>query len=193
MSKRRLDPNLLKRLSEKTGTTEKYLREQISKKASRYGISSEAELVLWAKSVGLGSSHYQRSLPVHLQQEIRETLPLVFDDAKTRTRPPLQKQRNVTPKGKPPILVAVDYLIQDEELHDRCRDLIRAPRNFDRVFREATTVLDDRLKKLSGVKRKMKPVDLVALVVNPDPEKAILKVSGGGDLSKKASLTFVRV
>ena len=71
----------------------------------------------------------------------------------------------------------VDAVLSDPELRDRCRDLLTARRNYDRVVREATTILDDRLKRLSGVAR-MNAADLVGKVLNPDPERAVIELSG---------------
>jgi hypothetical protein len=78
-----------------------------------------------------------------------------------------------------PLRAAIDYLLSDEELKRRCADLLTARGSFDRVFREATTVLDDRLKKLAGIKSKVNPADLVARVLHPS--KAILIVSEHAD------------
>lgn len=69
--KQRLDKNLLAKLIIKTGKSEKYLREQISKKANKLGIYSEAVLVILAKQAGIGTSRYQRLLSPHIQAEIR--------------------------------------------------------------------------------------------------------------------------
>lgn len=176
MVKTRLDQKLLNKLEKKTRYSKKYLREQISKKAGRLGISSEALLVIWSKKERIGTSLYQRKLSNSIQAEIRFALPSIFPQVQTRPQ--------ITPKDskKPrsikidPLSAAIEYLIQDEELWDRCKDLIKAPRNFDRVFREATTVLEDRLKNLSGEKG-MRPTDLVGKVLNPDPNRAVLKVS----------------
>ena len=44
-------------------------------------------------------------------------------------------------KGTKPILI-----IKDSELRDRCSDLLSAPGNYDRVIREATTVLENRIR-----------------------------------------------
>jgi hypothetical protein len=44
------------------------------------------------------------------------------------------------------------------------------------VFREATTVLDDRIKKKSRLKR-MSPVALVGKAINPQPDRSVLIVS----------------
>lgn len=46
------------------------------------------------------------------------------------------------PKKPTPVLV-----IHDEELRKRCSDLLASPDNYDRVIREATTVLEDRIRK----------------------------------------------
>jgi hypothetical protein len=67
-------------------------------------------------------------------------------------------------------------MLADEELKSRCADLLRAKRHFDRAFREATTVLDDRIKKKSQLKR-MNPVALIGKALNPNPEKSVLIVS----------------
>lgn len=45
------------------------------------------------------------------------------------------------PQGPTPVLV-----IKDNELKQRCSDLLSAPGNYDRVIREATTVLEDRIR-----------------------------------------------
>jgi len=46
------------------------------------------------------------------------------------------------PKEPSPVLV-----ISDEELRERCTDLLAAPGNYDRVIREATTVLENRIRE----------------------------------------------
>ena len=45
------------------------------------------------------------------------------------------------PKEPTPVLV-----INDNELRSRCADLLAAPGNYDRVIREATVVLEDRIR-----------------------------------------------
>lgn len=82
-----------------------------------------------------------------------------------------------SPKSRDPTGLAIDYLLSDKELKSRCEDLLKRPRHFDRVFREATTVLETRIRSLSGITKKMHPSDLVSRVINPDPTKAILVLS----------------
>lgn len=44
------------------------------------------------------------------------------------------------PKEPTPVLV-----IKDDELRERCSDLLNSPGNYDRVIREATTILENRM------------------------------------------------
>lgn len=174
MSITRLDQVLLQKVVKKTRKPEKYIREQISKRANRLAISSEAALVLWAKQLSVGTGTSQRKLSPTIQTEIRETLPAVFSPpARSRVNKEPEIKRN---SQKSTVAMAIEYLITDEELRDRCKDLIRASRNFDRVFREATTVLENRIKKLSNV-RGLRGADLVSKVINGKLDRAILKVS----------------
>jgi len=176
MAKARLDEKLLKKLAAKTSKREKYLREQISKRANRFGISAEAALIVWARQHNIGTARYLRKLSPNTQEEARSALPSVFVAEKRQAQG--QRSDKERPRtNKTNIRLAIDYLIKDEELRGRCKDLILAPRHFDRVFREATTVLDDRLKRVSGI-TKMKPLDLVGKSLNPDPQKAMIEISG---------------
>lgn len=194
MSMQRLDEVLLKKLMDKTGKEKQYIREQIAKKANRIGISSEAYLVIWAKQLGIGTAIYQRKLSPSIKAEIRDALPIIFT---SQPKPAVKKNKETKQAHqKSPMLLAIEFLIEDKELRDRCEDLIKAPKHHDRVFREATTVLEDRIKSLSGVRR-MRPSDLVSKVINPDPTKAILKVSdepreqqGFHDICKGLVLSF---
>jgi hypothetical protein len=175
MGATRLDPRLVKKLVERTGKTLKYVREQISKRASRQGISAEAALILWAKELGIGAATFQRRLDPHIQDQVRGGLPARFTASavlpkRNGTRNSAKGTRRVSR-----VRAAIDYLLSDEELKRRCNLLLTAKDSFDRVFREATTVLDDRLKKLAQVKDKTNPDALVAKVLHPS--RAILVVS----------------
>jgi hypothetical protein len=74
MTKIRLDKELIKKICQKTGYSGKYVRERISKRANRLGISSEAVLVIWAKNLEFGTARYQRSLSPAIREEVRSTL-----------------------------------------------------------------------------------------------------------------------
>jgi hypothetical protein len=58
-------------MSKKLDKKEKYIREQISKRASRQKISSEAAQILWARELNLGTANFQRSLSHHIQDQVR--------------------------------------------------------------------------------------------------------------------------
>jgi hypothetical protein len=47
----------------------------------------------------------------------------------------------------PPKIPIPALVIHDAELRQRCADLLSAPGKYDRVIREATTVLEDRIKQ----------------------------------------------
>lgn len=184
MPRTRLNQKLFRKLAKKTRKPEKYIREQISKRASRQGISPEAVQILWAKEFGIGTTTFQRSLPPHVQEQVRETLPSVFATAAPATRVRGRGKAVARRKGSDPIRLAIEYLLADDELKNRCADLLKAKGRFDRVVREATTVLDDRLKRQGGIVRKMNPLDLVGKVLNPNPSKAILKLSDDPDIQE---------
>ncbi len=179
MGKPRLNPELLKKLAQKTAESEQYLREQISRRAGRLGISSPAAQVAWAKEEGIGVTRFLNKLPPEVREEVRSVS--VSSSVPRRPHAAATNGARQQPRKTEPITPAtIDALLQDQQLRGRCKDLLRAKKHFDRVFREATTVLDDRLKAKSG-ERNMNPVNLVGKVLNPDPQKAIIVVSTNAD------------
>lgn len=191
-----INPSLLKKISYKIGKPEKYVREQISKRATRFSISSPAAQVLWAKELGIGTGVVLRSLPPHVQDQVQSGLPTTFLSQKVE-RPLKNKSKNgKSSKPIDPISFAVDYLLTDTELKSRCTDLLKKKQYLDRVFREATTVLENRIKRLANMKGR-NPEQLVNISLNPDPAKAVLVVSnepseqtGFHSLCKGIILTF---
>jgi len=172
----RLDQDLLLKIARKRNKSKKYVREQVSKQASRLSVCSEAALILWAKKLGIGTATAQRRLEPHMQEQVRQALPIVFADSaqkrSSQTRPGKAPTRSRDPTG-----LAIDYLLSDGDLKSRCKDLLRGRRHFDRVLREATTVLESRIKSLAGITSRMAPADLVSKAINPNPAKAILVLS----------------
>lgn len=138
-------------------------------------IVSEAAQILWAKELGIGTGAPLRRLEPHVQEQVRSALPSVF--VPPRSSQATTAKASQPAKSRDPLGLAVDYLLADEELRSRCKDLLRKRRHLDRVFREATTVLENRIKRLAGIPGKMNPEPLVNTVLNPDPTKAILVVS----------------
>jgi len=183
MGRIRLDQRLLGKLAARASKSEQYVREQISKRASRLGIASEAVQILWAKEYGIGTGRFYRSLPPHVQEQVHKSLPVVFAGSPLRLPGGVRgRHRSVPSRTRiDSVRLAGEYLLADQELRERCVDLLRAKGKFDRVFREATTVFDHRLRILGGVAGKMNPADLVGKVLNPDPNKAVLIVSDQAD------------
>jgi Protein of unknown function (Hypoth_ymh) len=174
MAKTRLDKGLLKKVAKKTAKTQQYVREQVSKRASRQNVASEAALIIWAKELGFGTAAAQRQLDPHIQQQV-SSVGSIFPSSSAASRSkvgvnPLRATRAVSP-----LRASIEYLLSDPELRTRCADLLMARKSFDRVFREATVVLDARLKHLGKIKGKVNPAELVARVLHPS--KAILIVS----------------
>lgn len=67
----RLDISLIRKLAGKLKKPEQYIKEQISKKASRNNVSSEACLVKWLKDENIGCLVYFNGLIPEIKQQIR--------------------------------------------------------------------------------------------------------------------------
>jgi len=135
---------------------------------------SEAAEILWAQELGISTTRALQKQPPHVQEQVRATLP-IFEALRPRIPRRVSKKAAKAPRPPSPLNAAVEYILKDEELKRRCADLLKAKGSFDRVFREATTVLDDRLKRLAKIKGKIDPTDLVGKVLHPN--NAILVVS----------------
>jgi len=71
--------------------------------------------------------------------------------------------------------------ISDEELKSRCSDILSAPGNFDRVINQATLVLEERIRKRSGLDS-YSGVELVNKALNSELSKSVLQVSDDPDV-----------
>lgn len=181
----RLDQSLIKKIAEKLRKKEKYIREQISKKANRYGISSEAMTVLWAKELGFGTKLAERNLTSEQRTEVRQSLPLVISSSPKLTKTKVPSSKNRIRRANP-MKLAVDFLLVDEELKERCADLLTRPKHHDRAINQATLVLEERIRNKSGVPKKyngkkLGGVDLVNRVIKSNPAETILKLSDDAD------------
>lgn len=178
MGKTKLNPKLLAKMAQKSGKRPKYLREQISRRGSSQTISSLAAQLLWAKEMGIGIAVALKRAEPSIREEVQRAA-----KPAAPAPPPSPRRRpknSANARADRNVRAAIDFVLEDQELLGRCRDLLLARKHYDRVVREATTVLDDRLKKLTGIPH-MNPVALVAKALNPDPSKAILVVSAERD------------
>jgi hypothetical protein len=182
MPKPHLDADLLEKLRKKTGKRPQYLREQISRKASKLGVSSRAAQIIWAQNQGIGVAHaLNRSAP-----EIRQEVRSVPGGQATVARVPTHSSRSAQRVARRPAAITaamIDHLLLDQPLRDRCKVMLLAPRHYDRVVRESTTVLDDRLKTKTGITH-MNPLNLVGKVLNPSPLKAVIEVSAKAEVQE---------
>jgi uncharacterized protein (TIGR02391 family) len=178
MAKKKLDPDLLAKMASRAQKSEQYLREQVSRRAGRLGVSSLAAQLLWARELGLGITAALNRADSSVRDEVRSGpagSPSVTHSSPKRQTGPTQRRKE-TNLGA----ATINFLLEDAELKDRCRDLILAKKHYDRVLREATTVLDDRLKKVSGIFN-LNPSPLVGKALSPDPAKAVIVVSAEKD------------
>ena len=169
----RLDPILLAKIAAKTNKTVRYVREQVSKRAARKGILSEAELVRWARELKIGTGLALKALPPHVQPQARTDGNRA---AMVRAKNDAVRDDESQTSTPDPVIVAIPVLLLDGELRERCADMLRRPRNFDRSVAQATTVLEARIRTKSGMEG-LSAVPLVNRALNPDPDKAILVVS----------------
>lgn len=179
MARTKLDSALLEKMAAKLKKKDiQLVRQGIASRAARWNVSSEAAQILWAKELGIGTAFAQRRLDPFVQQQIasRATSTVAANGARVRS----SGAANVrAPRQPSPLQATIDLLLSDEELKNRCADLLKARRSFDRVFREATVVLDDRLKRLGGIKGKVNLAEVVARTLHP--QKGVLRLSPHDD------------
>jgi uncharacterized protein (TIGR02391 family) len=129
-------------------------------------------LARWAKDENIGIGRYLRKLPPEVRTEVNggaETNKAHRGGGVPRALAKRLKKHGPTITG-----ATIDGLLQDQQLRGRCKDLLLAKKHFDRAFREATTVLDDRLKTKTGIKN-MNPANLASKVLNP--QNPVIEVS----------------
>jgi len=132
-----------------------------------------AAQLLWARELGLGIATALNHADSGVRDEVRSSPPGTPTAASHGSRWHVRSHQQ---KKEPNLGSAINFLLEDSELRGRCKDLLLARRHYDRVVREATTVLDSRLKSVSGISN-MNPGALVGKALAPDPAKAVIIVS----------------
>jgi Protein of unknown function (Hypoth_ymh) len=178
-----LDRKIMTKLAKKLGKRDLHaVNSMVSARASKKGISSESALVLLAKEYGIGTSTYQRKLDPTKQAEIRDGLVgflAATPKRDTRAAKPAKayaSRRSTT--GKAQLRAAIEYLIEDDELRNRCTDILIAPRNFDRPINQATLVLEDRIRKKAAPSKKLVGENLVGYAYSEELARTVLEVPG---------------
>jgi hypothetical protein len=88
----RLDQALLNKIAKRLRKEPQYIREQVSRRASREGVASPAALVMWARDLGIGVASAVNKLPPHMQQQL--AVPRVLPPA------PPARHRTTRPQGR---------------------------------------------------------------------------------------------
>lgn len=102
----KLDLNLIKKLASKLKKPEKYIKEQISKKAARNNVSSQAFLVRWLRDEGVGCQTYFNKLNSTVQSQISELAQRSVGAKRNIIKKVINqrifqvKNTNITPQGK---------------------------------------------------------------------------------------------
>jgi Protein of unknown function (Hypoth_ymh) len=66
--------------------------------------------------------------------------------------------------------------MEDEALRKQCEDLLLLQGNYDRVIREATVVLESRLRDCAGGRKRLSGQSLIDFVLPEDVSKAVLRL-----------------
>lgn len=133
----RLDQALLHKIARRLDKTPQYIREQVSRRASREGVVSPAALVMWARDLGIGVSSAVDKLEPHVQQQLSQARVVAPPRAAPRARAASRQggrrrtgSRTVGgPKRK---LVFISHASEDKELAAALVDLLRSALDIPR-------------------------------------------------------------
>ncbi len=183
MGKVRLNAPLLAKMAKKFSRGAQGVREGISHRASRWRVVPQAAQLIWAAEMGISTTGAFGTLPPHVQQQVREHGNALDERTARRVRTlPAARRRSPARKGNGGLREAVNELITDSELKDRCADTLKGARKFDRAVNQATLVLEARLRKISGAGKGPKAPALAAKVLHPD--SGMLRLSEDRDVQE---------
>ena len=190
-----LDEKLMRKVAKKLGKHDlKPVNNMVSSKADKLGISPEAALILIAKEHNVGTATFQRRLDAVKQSEIRDALPAIFTQAThviNSGKPARAKSASSTNK-RAVLKAAIEYLIQDTELRDRCADILMASSKFDRPINQATLVLEDRIRRKAQPTARLVGDKLVNFAFNEELTKTVLQVPGGDQDEQRGFTQIIR-
>lgn len=190
-----LDEKIMKKIAQKLGKKDLLpVNRMVSRKASSFGISAEAALILLAKEYGVGTSTYQRKLDVTKQAEVRDALPGIFGTVRPGAiglKPGKNKPAGSQTK-RASLKLAIEYLIQDQELRTRCEDILMASANFDRPINQATLILEDRIRKKAQPNQKLVGESLVGYAFNEEISKSVLVVASNDPEDQRGFTQILR-
>lgn len=183
MGKRRLELDLVTKVARRQGIKEKSVIQMVSGKARQLGVSSPTALLDWARNLKLGTTSYYNRMPPEQQAEFR-SLGRSAEPARRAVRAAGNGVKKSLPKGPPTerglMAQVVPALLQHQQLRDYCSDLLSLTGRFDRVVSAATTVLETRLRELTGERGNIP--NIVAIALHPD--RAMFRVSADNNVQE---------
>jgi uncharacterized protein (TIGR02391 family) len=172
-----LDLKLLKKTAGRLKLSEKSLREKISRRASGEAVSKHIALELIARENLVPTAHHFQKLSIDDQRQVREMLPSIFaPQPKAKTPTGKKQQKAASPSSRDRLKAAIEYVIEDPELRDRCTDILLASSKFDRPINQATQVLEDRIRKKSAPTSRLVGEPLVNFAFKEDVSTTVLLV-----------------
>jgi uncharacterized protein (TIGR02391 family) len=192
-----LDRKLMGKVAKKLGKKDiTAVNGIVSRKASKLGVSAEAALIILAKEHGIGASTFQRKLDAAKQGEIRDNLTAFFPAKRQNVNNESAIRNSRVAKSglskKASLKVAIEYLIQDQDLRARCQDILLASSNFDRPVSQATLVLEDRIRKKAQPTQKLVGESLVGYAFNEDLSKTVLRVASNDSDDQRGFTQILR-
>jgi hypothetical protein len=191
-----LDTKVVSKIAKKIGKKSPAVGNMVSKLGTKLRISSEAALIILAKKHGIGTATYQRSLDSTKQAEVRDSLPGIFV-SKSRIANSTgggkgagSTKSGISPKAS--LRLAIEYLIQDQELLSRCRDILLAAKNFDRPVNQATLVLEDRIRRKAQPPTQLVGESLVNYAFNDNLTRTVLRVASGDANDQRGFIQILR-
>jgi len=191
-----LDEKIMAKIAKKAEKTDiADVNKMVSRKAGKLGISAQAALVLLAKGYGIGTSTYQQTLDATKQAEIRDALPAIFA-SETRNVQSNKKASTTSAKTtskRASRRSAIEYLIRDAQLRNRCESGLLASSNFDIPINQATLILEDRIRIKCQPPTKLVGENLVNYAFKEDLTKTVLRVaSNDSDDQRVVRLSQIR-
>jgi len=139
MGRQILDPKIVAKLCKATRLQPNAIRVKVSKLASKKRVASEVALVLLAHQHGIGTAVFQRSLDPGMQAAIRD----VLDKPEPVTRrigsigiSKTAKKRSASRRDI--VKGTIELLIHDQQLRNKCGDILLARTDYDRPINQAT-------------------------------------------------------
>ncbi len=157
----KLDQALLRKMAKKLGRDDDAVRQGVSHRATRLGVSPLAAQLVWADKIDIAIGGSLGRAPADVRQEVRQHLPRGGEAAPGRHAGRRTTVPRVQKKGDG-ARAAVNLLLRDPDLKKRCGNTLKGPPPYDPAVNQATLVLENRLRKITNTPKGKAP-DLAAI------------------------------